>query len=119
MLGTALSIHYQAFDDCERVVVNYNGERVGIGFETDEELCFHLAHFVSLHDCPEYVGTEVVLEVRRHRMADMMEFEQARCRALEEYVPHRCTEAPGWPPVGVYSLVGVLLGVIAAQALWG
>jgi hypothetical protein len=102
MLDTALSIHYDAFEDCERVVINYQGSRV-----------------VTLVDCPEYVGTEVVLEVRRHRMAAQMEFEEARCRALEEYVPHRCTEAPGWPPVGVYSLVGVLLGVIAAQALWG
>jgi hypothetical protein len=119
MLDTALSIHYDAFEDCERVVINYQGSRVAIGFASDDELCHHLATFVTLVDCPEYVGTEVVLEVRRHRMAAQMEFEEARCRALEEYVPHRCTEAPGWPPVGVYSLVGVLLGVIAAQALWG
>jgi hypothetical protein len=118
MLDTALQIHYDAFEDCERVTIDYCGMRVAIGFETDEELCFHLSHFVTLHDCPEYVGTEVVLEVRRHRMADQMEFEEARCRQMEA-VPHRCEESPGWPPVGVYSLVGVLLGVIAAQALWG
>jgi hypothetical protein len=119
MLDTALQIHYDAFDDCERVTIDYCGMRVAIGFETDEELCFHLSHFVTLHDCPEYVGTEVVLEVRRHRMADQMEFEEARCRALEEHVPCRCEDLERSPPVGVYSLVGVLLGVIAAQALWG
>jgi hypothetical protein len=118
MLDTALAIHYDAFEDCERVTIEYLGMRSSIGFETDEELCFHLSHFVTLHDFPEYVGTEVVLEVRRHRMADQMEFEEARCRQMEA-APRRCTEAPGWPPVGVYSLVGVLLGVIAAQALWG
>jgi hypothetical protein len=89
MLDTALQIHYDAFEDCERVVIDYQGMRSAIGFETDEELCIYLV------GCgyPEYVNTEVCSEVRRHRMADQMDFEEARCRALEEYVPRRCTDA--------------------------
>jgi hypothetical protein len=115
MLDTALQIHYDAFEDCERVTIDYHGMRASIGFETDEELCIYLA----CSGYPEFVNTEVCANVRLNRMADQMEFEEARCRALEEYVPCRCEDLERSPPVGVYSLVGVLLGVIAAQALWG
>jgi hypothetical protein len=116
MLDTALQIHYDAFEDCERVVIDYQGMRSAIGFETDEELCIYLV------GCgyPEYVNTEVCSEVRRHRMADQMEFEEARCRALEEYVPRRCTDAARTRPAGFFYREfcgGYQLGFVVSLAL--
>jgi hypothetical protein len=92
-----LSITYEPHDDCERVIVNYEGQRVAIGFETDEELAIYLCSV----GWPEWLKMEVCSVVRRHRMADQYEvFDRPRMdraayleRAADGQEHHGCESA--------------------------